>query len=353
MSGRKTLLSVWSIMSILSSYRSGLSAFTDWRRLAGKPPGKSGGVFGNNSSDNDSVEASAIDLRLEELIAQKPHRWPSSLPAGLRGPDGERIGRGRARSLSFDGVSPYQSGDDPRWVDWRATARSGQLQVKRFAAQSHRARVVVLNLDSSLFFATANRLMAKTAALMAARLVFDAQVINEPVGLLCCGREPIPAKRGRRQLWLLLGAIQQQYAECAALARHAPNSKSASNTDLLEALETAQGLLGKGDEICLVDELVQRDQEFAEWCKGAAARRHLSCYVVTDELTHGKICAGRFPARTQNTEQTAVCEIATRDVERASNALAAHQLELTNQMRTLGWQVYFANDLLSVDRVVQ
>ncbi len=342
-------------MSILSSYyRSGLSALTDWRRSASRSTGKSMGVFENNkSSRDDSLETSATDLQLEELIAQKPHRWPSSLPAGWRGPDGERIGRGRARSLSFDGVSPYQDGDDPRWVDWRATARSGQLQVKRFAAQSHRARVVVLNLDSSLFFGTANRLMAKSAALMAARLVFDAHVLNEPVGLLCCGREPIPAKRGRRQLWLLLEAIQQQYKECAANARHLENSKPFSNADLLAALETAQSLLGKGDEICLVDELVQRDHEFEEWCKASAAHRHLSCYLVTDELTHGNICAGRFPARTLHTEQAGLCEIAARDVERTNDALVAHQLELTHQMRTQGWQVYFANDLLSVDRVLQ
>jgi len=375
-------------MSRLSDYyRSGLSVLNDWSHVWKGSRHSSTGTLGNNSSSGNSSSAnrssgidasvsSATELLFEELIAQKPHRWPSSLPAGLRGPDGERSGRGRSRSLSFDGVSPYQEGDDPRWVDWRATARSGRLQVKRFAAQSHRARIVVLKLDSSLFFATSQRLMAKSAALMAARLVFDAQVLNEPVGLVCCGQEPnnakqipakqIPAKRGRRQLWLLLESIQQQYNECAALARRSQTTQlqksnalsqthnpAQSDAALLEALEAAQVMLAKGDDICLVDELLQRDRHFEDWSKGSATRLELSCYLITDAVTHGNICAGRFPARTLNSEQTASCQIASRDVDRARDGLLAYQLEQTNRMRALGWQVNFADDLLSIDRRLQ
>ena len=382
-------------MSSLSDYyRSGLSALKGWSHVWSRRGStvESGNTdtfgnnksSGNNSSAVDASVASATELLFEELIAQKPHRWPSTLPAGLRGPDGERIGRGRARSLSFDGVSPYQEGDDPRWVDWRATARSGKLQVKRFAAQSHRARIVVLKLDSSLFFATTQRLMAKSAALMAARLVFDAQVINEPVGLVCCAQQPdiseqippklippklIPPKRGRRHLWLLLESIQQQYNECAVLARqsqttqlrisnshthnHAQGPAQGNDAALLEALETAQGMLAKGDDICLVDELVQRDHNFEDWCRATAARRQLSCYLITDALMHGNICAGRFPARALNIEQPSSYQIASRDVDTAREALLAYQVEQTNRMRTLGWQVNFANDLLSTDRSLQ
>lgn len=306
-----------------------------------------GSAEAERESVGEPTTLAATGLQFEELIAQKPHRWPSSLPSGLRGPDGERMGRGRARSLSFDGVSPYQTGDDPRWVDWRATARSGKLQVKRFAAQSHRARMVVLHLDTSLFFGTKHCLMAKTAALMAARLVFDAQVINEPVGLVCCGEQPVPAKRGRRHLWLLLECIHQRFVHCSDLLESRQETDAHNGDDLAVALEAAQNVLSRGDDICLVDELVTREPAFEDWTKSAVARNHLACYLVRDEFTRYKINAGRYPVLKNKHEPPATWSVAARNVDQANAQMAEQQIQETNKLRALGWQVNFADEILS------
>ncbi len=329
-------------MSILSSH---------WRQHLKWPVNRASEAARVSSLINEESASQAVELRFEELIAQKPHRWPASLAAGMRGPDGERPGRGRARSLSFDGVSPYQNGDDPRWVDWRATARSGRLQVKRFAAQSHRARVIILRLDSSLLFGTAQRLMAKTAALIAARLAFDAQVINEPVGLVCSGQEPLIAKRGRRHLWLLLERIHQQYNDCLAAAMNTPEQVStpigANDDELLAALDNAQSLLGKGDEICLIDEAVDRNSGFDQWSKAAAARHALKCFLVRDRITQGHLVAGRYPARLLAMNNSITCAVPARQVDRANAEVIQHQNALADHLAGLGWQVTYADDVLS------
>ncbi len=337
-------------MSILSSH---------WRQHLTWPVSRTSEAARVSSSINDESASQAIELQFEELIAQKPHRWPASLAAGVRGPDGERPGRGRARSLSFDGVSPYQNGDDPRWVDWRATARSGLLQVKRFAAQSHRARVIVLPLDTNLLFGTAQRVMAKTAALIAARLAFDAQVINEPIGLVCSGQEPLIAKRGRRHLWLLLERIHQQYNDCLAAALDTPTQgatvSDVHDDELLAALENAQSMLGKGDEICLVDEAVDRNSGFDQWSKAAAARHALKCFLVRDRLTQGHLVAGRYPARLSAMDNSVTCAIPARQVERVNAEITQHQNTLAEHLTGLGWQVTYADDVLSraLDGVTQ
>ena len=138
------------------------------------------------SDNRTSVDAerAATRLSLEDLIAMQPRHVRGPLAPGQRMPGGERLGRGRAQSLEFDGLSPYVIGDDVRWIDWRATARTGRTQMKRFAAESHRARLIVLDLSPALFFGTRTRLMAKTAALLAARLAGTLEVeVDGGVGM--------------------------------------------------------------------------------------------------------------------------------------------------------------------------
>ena len=88
----------------------------------------------------------AVALDLADLIAVEPRHARAPKGTGGRLGSGERIGRGWAQTLDFDGISPYQSGDDVRWIHWLATARSGQVQMRRFAAESHRARMIVVDL---------------------------------------------------------------------------------------------------------------------------------------------------------------------------------------------------------------
>ena len=105
------------------------------------------------------LEEAATSLGLHELIAMRPPFLRGPHAPGQRMPGGERSGRRRAPSLEFDGISLYSPGDDVRWIDWRATARSGQPQVKRFVAESHRGRMIVADLCAELRFGTRQRLV--------------------------------------------------------------------------------------------------------------------------------------------------------------------------------------------------
>jgi len=68
-------------------------------------------------------------------------------PRELAAPLGEHASRAVGSGVEFAGVRPYQPGDRRRDVDWRTSARHGDLFVRQYAAE--RAFDLVLVLDTS------------------------------------------------------------------------------------------------------------------------------------------------------------------------------------------------------------
>lgn len=57
--------------------------------------------------------------------------------------EGGRYALVHTRSLEFDDLRPYVAGDDVRDIDWKATARSGHVLIKRFVSEKHHKILVV------------------------------------------------------------------------------------------------------------------------------------------------------------------------------------------------------------------
>jgi uncharacterized protein (DUF58 family) len=82
------------------------------------------------------------------------------------------------RSLEFDDLRPYVPGDDVRDIDWKATARSGDVLIKRFVSELHHKILVV---------ADAGRNMTALAASGEFKRDVAANVIGA-MGLITLGR---------------------------------------------------------------------------------------------------------------------------------------------------------------------
>lgn len=61
---------------------------------------------------------------------------------------GEIDSRFRGNGEEFYHIRPYQSGDSARLVDWKASAHTGELQVREFAREENRAVDLLLDLDT-------------------------------------------------------------------------------------------------------------------------------------------------------------------------------------------------------------
>ena len=54
------------------------------------------------------------------------------------------------RSLEFDDLRPYVRGDDVRDIDWKASARSGSVLIKRFVDEKHHKILLVADAGRNM-----------------------------------------------------------------------------------------------------------------------------------------------------------------------------------------------------------
>ncbi len=275
------------------------------------------------SFEGQTKDADLSRLTLEELVAVQPKHLRGKLERGIRGPEGERPGRGRAQSLDFEGLGAYEHGDDIRSIDWRASLRSGETTVRRFAAASHRTRMIALDLKPSLFFASDERLMAKTACLTAAWVAWTAHMVNEPVGLSTIGNL-IEPRRGRRRVLRLLDVISSAFEQAREVF-----------PDPVD-FEAIAGVTGREDEICLVGETPIDPDALIQVGRTLSSVRTLRFFVVEDPLAAQPPRPGRYPVWDASGERQVI-------------TIRQTEPDLTDtigQLNSAGWRVEYARHLL-------
>ncbi len=232
-----------------------------------------------NQPDRPAAPPAPDRLTLHELIAAQPRFLRGSLAPGDRFPTGMRPGRRRAQGVDLDSIGPYVPGDDVRWMDWRATARTGRAQMKRFVAESHLARMFIVDMRPPLFFGTRHGPMAKTAALVAARFAWEALSLHEPVGLIVVPMaEIIQPRRGKGQVIHLLQHLETCY-QVLVDRRESPPGET-----LARAVETAAAHLRRGDEICAISDFSEPDGPLAKAAADLGDSRKLSAVIIEDAV---------------------------------------------------------------------
>ena len=64
--------------------------------------------------------------------------------------EGGRYALLHSRSLEFDDLRPYVRGDDVRDIDWKASARSGNVLIKRFVDEKHHKILLVADAGRNM-----------------------------------------------------------------------------------------------------------------------------------------------------------------------------------------------------------
>ena len=240
-------------------------------------------------------------LTLRELVAAQGRRLRGTLAPGERFPTGMRPSRRRAQGVDLDSIGPYVVGDDLRFMDWRATARTGRAQMKRFVAESHLARMLVVDFRPSMGFATTERPMAKTAALVAARLTWEAFKLHEPIGLFVVPEDDaIEPRRGRGQVIRILGRLVDSDAAIGAKSYSGDNvgSEQEPDEDALEvAVDRAAAALRRGDEITILSDFGGSLGPLTAVARKLSGHRVLRAVVVEDAIYDRPVPVGRYPIR--------------------------------------------------------
>ncbi|MGI9493224.1 MAG: DUF58 domain-containing protein [Geminicoccaceae bacterium] len=281
---------------------------------------------------HDASEPTKLSLR--ELMAMQPRHVRGRLMPGQRYPTGMRPSRRRAQGIDLDSIGPYVPGDDVRWMDWRATARTGRAQMKRFVAESHLGRMLIVDFRAPLFFGTETQPMAKTAALLAAHMAWEAFTLQEPVGAIVIpGQVLVRPRRGRGHILFLLKHLEDGYGE-------AIKQEGGSDADELTlAIDTASSQLGPGDEICVFSDFGDRTPALSEKVRELNAIRHFRAVIVEDPMYHHALQAGRYPYQTavdpERRLATISSSMASQHQETVSDLRAMQRRELIQD----GWRI--------------
>ncbi|MBR7109005.1 MAG: DUF58 domain-containing protein [Akkermansia sp.] len=118
----------------------------------------------------------------------------------------------RGQGLEFDDFREYQPGDDPRFIDWKVTARTGSPYVRRFHEEREQVLLLAVDTSTSMRYASSKSNYSKLeyAALISAVLAYSAARNGDNVGLLLYGCHPhfyLPPAKGMKQCLRIIREI--------------------------------------------------------------------------------------------------------------------------------------------------
>lgn len=246
------------------------------------------------TSPHDLVrdDSARVRVRRDELIALRQRVAHASLRRARMAsasPAGSQAAHRRGRGMDYLESRVYQPGDDVRHLDWRLTARRGQLHTKVFQEEHEHSVMLLLDTHASMRFGTRERFKSVQAARACAMMAWHVARAGGRVGALAFG----PCREVRRATAGVRGAL----AVCTALANwdaSAPADRGADEL-LSTALQRMQPLARGCSHVVLVTDGYSGDAHMRAAL--AAWRRHasLSVLLVSDPLETDAPPRGRFP----------------------------------------------------------
>ena len=189
----------------------------------------------------------------------------------------------RGRGMDFDQVRAYQSGDDARSIDWRVTARTGEVHTKVFHEERERPVFIMVEQSVHLFFASTGCFKSVLAAQVASLFAWAGLQHNDRVGGLVFSNAPpqhIPAQRNKHSVLQLLQAL--------ARANQALQQPMQANTPnpLPTALQQARRLTRPGGLIILICNERHLNEETSQLLRRLAEHTELILVPISDPLEH-------------------------------------------------------------------
>lgn len=252
-----------------------------------------------------------VDVPLEELLAlraQAAHLDFDELKISHSRVQGRAHAKFRGKGMDYFETRPYVDGDDARNIDWRVTARMGELHSKVYIEERDRPILLVVDFSPSLYFGTRKALKSVVASRLAALLAWHASHRGDRVGGMLftpAGEHDIRPGRANRAVLPLLNALVQ-----ASLLH-----RQATGDNLLErALEHASHVARPGSQILLISDFYQVGESLRQPLSRLAAHSDVISFFISDPiernlptelnipLSNGKT---RFRLRPQDTRKRA------------------------------------------------
>jgi len=207
----------------------------------------------------------------------------------LSGRHGSRL---RGRGLNFDELRHYLPGDDPRNIDWRVTARTGQPFVRVYTEERDRPVILLIDQRMSMFFGSRRVLKSVAAAEAAAVAAWRTLAVSDRVGAVVFSDdslEVIPPHRSERRVrWILNSTlVMNRQLKAGRVVESAAQQ-------LNRALERVRPLTRHDALICLISDGEGADEETRRRLSELNNHNDLILLFIYDPLEQELPQAGRL-----------------------------------------------------------
>lgn len=231
--------------------------------------------------DDPRIHVSRAGLRALENEGRSLRLLPRQPAASVL--NGRHASRLRGRGLNFEELREYLPGDDPRTIDWKVTARTGEPHVRVHTEERDRPVLILVDQRMSMYFGTRHNMKSVTAAEAAALIAFRVLDQGDRVGGIVFGDDTVAEirpRKNRKALDRLLLALERANH---ALAADAPLVEPAMS--LNQPLTVAMGIARRNHLIVILSDFDQIDSR-TETLVGVLARRNdvILC-PVTDPIS--------------------------------------------------------------------
>ena len=233
----------------------------------------------------------------------------------------------RGQGLDFDDFREYRAGDEPRFIDWKVTARTGTPYVRTFHEEREQVLLLAVDISGSMDYASAGIADTKReyAAQIAAVLAYSAALNGDKVGLLLFGHQPhfyLPPAKGMKQ--------------CQRIVREILSAPTAGADDTME--EVAAEILRtqrKSAMVFLISDFLSAPDKQAI---GKLNFRHELIPVrVNDPAEMELPAAGRICFRDPETGELFEGDLSNSQLRQAhAHAMQAHRVEWVRVFNQLG-----------------
>jgi uncharacterized protein (DUF58 family) len=192
----------------------------------------------------------------------------------------------RGRGLEFQEVRPYVTGDDPRTIDWRVTARRGKPHTKLFREERERPVWLLADLNAGMFFGTRRQLKSTVVVRAAALLAWSAALGGDRVGAVITGANGYKISPPRSREAGVLPML-------AALLEMQPTAPGPASDGLSLGLKALAPLVHPGSLILVLSDFASLETRAPEW-PALAVHNEFRLFWVTDPLESSGLPDGRF-----------------------------------------------------------
>ena len=177
----------------------------------------------------------------------------------------------KGHGVQFSEHRVYTPGDDIRHIDWKVSARTRDLLIKKFEEERELTVLIVVDVSSSGQFGSTTKTKAEAIAELSGVLAYAATQTGDRVGMILFGgkvEKIIPPKKGRHHVLRLIDAVLE-------------TEPTPGETALGQALESAGRLMKHSGVVFFLSDFIA--PEFEHPIKQLSRKHDVVALHISDE----------------------------------------------------------------------